>query len=68
MAAPFDDGRDWVEVCTYFGGEHEEFELSRTEWVVMDKLLGLTSGRRDEDYVATTLLPALLQALRSASR
>lgn len=38
---------DWAEVCTYIDGEHAEYELSQTEWAVIDKLLGLTAGRRD---------------------
>ena len=58
---------DWAEVCTYIDGEHAEYELSQTEWAVIDKLLGLTAGRRDLEYLENHLLPALLQALRSAA-
>lgn len=58
---------DWAEVCTYIDGEHAEYELSRSEWVFIDKLLGLTADRRDPEYLENRLLPALLQALRSAA-
>lgn len=58
---------DWVEVCTYIDGNHAEYELSRSEWVFIDKLLGLTDGRRDPEYLENHLLPALLQALKSTA-
>ena len=58
---------DWAEVCTYIGGEPAEYELSQTEWAVIDKLLGLTADRRDQEYLENHLLPALLQALRSVA-
>lgn len=58
---------DWVEVCTYIDGNHAEYELSRSEWVFVDKLLGLTTDRRDPEYLEQHLLPALLQALRAAT-
>ena len=58
---------DWAEVCTYIDGNHAAYELSRSEWVFIDKLLGLTDGRRDPEYLKNHLLPALLQALRSAT-
>jgi hypothetical protein len=58
---------DWVEVCTYIDGNHAEYELSRSEWVFVDKLLGLTADRRDPEYLEQHLLPALLQALRAAT-
>lgn len=58
---------DWAEVCTYIDGNHAEYELSRSEWVFIDKLLGLTDGRRDPEYLENHLLPALLQALRSTA-
>lgn len=58
---------DWVEVCTYIDGNHAEYELSRSEWVFVDKLLGLTADRRDPEYLEQHLLPALLQALREAA-
>lgn len=58
---------DWAEVCTYIDGEHAEYELSRNEWVFIDKLLGLTADRRDPVNLENHLLPALLQALRLAA-
>lgn len=58
---------DWAEICTYIDGEHAEYDLSLTEWVFVDKLLGLTTGRRDPEYLERRLLPALLQALRAAN-
>ena len=58
---------DWAEICTYIDGNHAEYELSRNEWVFIDKLLGLTADRRDPEYLENHLLPALLQALRSAA-
>ena len=58
---------DWVEVCTYIDGNHAEYELSRSEWVFVDKLLGLPADRRDPEYREQHLLPALLQALRAAT-
>lgn len=58
---------NWAEVCTYIDGNHAEYELSRSEWVFIDKLLGLTDGRRDPEYLENHLLPALLQTLRSAT-
>lgn len=58
---------DWVEVCTYIDGNHAEYELSRSEWVFVDKLLGLTADRRDPEYLEQHLLPALLQALRATA-
>ena len=58
---------DWAEVCTYIDGEHAEYELSQTEWAVIGKLLGLTAGHRDPEYLENHLLPVLLQALRSAA-
>ena len=58
---------DWVEVCTYIDGNHAEYELPRSEWVFIDKLLGLTDGRRDPEYLENHLLPALLQALKSTA-
>lgn len=61
------EDNDWAEVCTYIDGEHAEYELSRNEWVFIDKLLGLTADRRDPEYLDNHLLPALLQALRSAA-
>lgn len=58
---------DWAEVCTFIAGEPAEYELSRSEWVFIDKLLGLTADHRDPEYLENHLLPALLQALRSAA-
>ena len=67
MAAPFDDRRDWVELCTFFGGEHREYELGPVQFALVDRLLRLTCGEpATDDEIAQTLLPALLQALREA--
>lgn len=61
------ENNDWAEICTYIDGNHAEYELSRSEWVFIDKLLGLTAERRDPEYLENRLLPALLQALRAAA-
>ncbi len=67
MSAPFDEPGDWAELCTYFGGVHRELELSPVQFVVVDRLLGLSAGEpAGDDYLARTLLPALLAAMKEA--
>ncbi len=63
--AAFDDAADWAELCTYFGGEHREFELTPVQFVVVDRLLGLSAERpAGDDYLVRTLLPAIVDAMK----
>lgn len=62
---PFDDESDWCEVCTYFGGEHSEYQLTPIQWTIIDHVLGLSLDEPfDDDYLADELVPAILDALR----
>lgn len=64
---PFNDPDDWCELCTYFAGSHAEHELTPTQWAIVDHLLGLGSEEPfDDAYLTERLLPAILDALRSA--
>ena len=53
---------DWAEVCTYIDGEHAEYELSQEEWFLVDRLLGLTTERRNSEYLVGVRIPAMVKA------
>lgn len=65
MARPFDNPKDWAELCTYFDGKAREYDLSPVQYSVMDHILGLSDQRpvSDED-LAKHWVPAILKALQ----
>ena len=61
---PFTGQGDWAELCTFFGGEPSETELTPVQYAVIDRMLGLSDGTYSDDRLIGTMLPAVLKALK----
>ena len=56
---------DWYELCSFVDEAPKEFELTAIQYQLVVKLLGLDLEVPYSDvYIAETLLPAILSALR----
>lgn len=59
---------DWYELCAYIDGEHREVELTEVQHALVVSLLGLDGPEpRSDEELASTVLPAILDALRNAA-